>query len=428
MGPASLDEPDPVEYPPPMDKTLGALLLAALLLRGGLDLLWWVTLPGVRSLGAVSSAVILAGCAVVLITSSARIPRIWLLPAALFGALVAGASVRGPGDWIDALRWSLLYLGPLAFGAAVRIADPEPRTWVRVLLAGACLPLGLSLVLLATGQPEALVLHGYPRLVGPFKNHHNMALFASSITLLGLYAAVEERGPWRWASAVLAGGASVCLFFTYVRTCWILTLGTVALWLLFERRWIALASGAAAGALCLVTSPTLQERFSDLAHVLSGVPPADGWGAIGSSRVHIWTDSFANFSAGGWPAFALGNGLGGHMGLHKDLDPHCEYLTLLYQLGIAGPLVYLSLFGLAAWGCYQRRDRLGNLVTALVILTAATCLISNDFLGRTTFAWGLWAAIALTWTQPAERHRDRRREQQGRADPKGLRELGGHIG
>ena len=51
-----------------MDKTLGALLLAALITRGGLDLLWWAAIPGVRSLGAVVSALLIAVFVMVVLT------------------------------------------------------------------------------------------------------------------------------------------------------------------------------------------------------------------------------------------------------------------------------------------------------------------------------------------------------------------------
>jgi len=411
-----------------MDKTLGALLLAALITRGGLDLLWWAAIPGVRSLGAVVSALLIAVFVMVVGVSRSQVSRTLALPMAAFTILVAGAFTRGPGGWVDALRWSLLYLGPLAFGAAVLVARPTPKMWVRGILIAGSIPLGASLFLLASGQPHELVLHGYPRLVGPFKNHHNLAVMASGVGLVSLFGAMEERGPWRWWAVAMGIGWAVCLYFTYVRTCWILVAGSVAVWLLLEKRWTWLAVAALTAAVSLGLSPTLQERFSDIGHVLSGVPPQEGWGAIGSSRVHIWTDSFANFALGGLPSLAFGDGLGGHMGLHKDLDPHSEYLTLLYQFGVAGPVAYLWLFGAAAWGCWQRDTGLGRLVFGVVVMTGLTCIISNDFLGRTTFAWGFWAAIAMTWTNPSREGGDGRCEHQGRPDPEGLRELGGEVG
>jgi hypothetical protein len=213
-----------------------------------------------------------------------------------------------------------------------------------------------------------------------------------------------------------------------VRTCWILVAGSFALWALLEKRWTLLAVGSLTAASALAVSPTLQERFSDIAHVLSGVPPAGGWRMIGSSRVHIWTDSFAQFASGGWSSFLFGNGLGGHMNLHKDLDPHCEYLTLLYQLGLAAPLTYLWIFAAAARTAYRDPDPLGRWVTAAVLMTAATSLISNDYLGRTTFAWGLWAAIAISGANAAKNGGNGGREHEGRTDAQRLGELGRHVG
>jgi hypothetical protein len=410
-----------------MNKILGALLLFALLTRGSLDLLWWVTLPGVRSLGALVTTGIIVACAVLVGSRREHVPRSLGVPFALFGVLVIAGFGRGPGTWLDAIRWALLYLGPLIFGTAVWVVRPSPQPWIRSLLVAATVPLLASVALLIAGQPQDLVLHGYPRLLGPFKNHHNLAVFASGLCLVSGYASTQERGAWRAVAVAVGLASAICLALTYVRTCWILVGGTVALWAIFEKRWSLLAFGTLTATGALAISPTLQERFSDIAHVLSGVPPTGGWRAIGSSRVHIWTDSFAHFWAGGGLSFVWGNGLGGHMNLHKDLDPHCEYLSLLYQLGIAAPLTYLWIFAAAARASFRDQSSLGRWVTAAVIMTAATCLISNDYLGRTTFAWGLWAGVALAGANATKHSGDRRRQDERRPDAQRLGELGRHV-
>ena len=115
------------------------------------------------------------------------------------------------------------------------------------------------------------------------------------------------------------------------------------------------------------------------------------------------------------------------MNLHKDLDPHCEYLSLLYQLGIAAPLTYLWIFAAAARASFRDQSSLGRWVTAAVIMTAATCLISNDYLGRTTFAWGLWAGVALAGANATKHSGDRRRQDERRPDAQRLGELGRHV-
>jgi len=411
-----------------MDRYIGGLLLAALLVRGGLDLFWWVNLGGFSPGQVVSAALVVLfyGLAA---PSWREIPPMFGAPALVFTLLVGGACFRGPDDSVLAsVRWALLYLGPLAFGAAVITSRVRAEIWIRAILVAACVPLVWALILLAAGQPQELFLHGYHRLLGPYKNHHMLAVISSGVGSLSVYAVFREKGPWRLLGLATGIACAICLFNTYVRTSWLLIAGFVALWLVAEKRWSLVGLATALGLAAFALSPTLQDRFSDVANLVTLTPPEAGWGSLGSSRLHIWTDSFANFSVGGWSSFAFGNGLGAHMVLHKELDPHSEYLALLYQLGLAGPITYLWLFGAAAFMGLRRGTALGNYVFALAVMTAVTCLISNDFLTRVTFAWWFWAVVALAWTDPAEGLGDRRNQDQSGDDSDGLGDLGGQVG
>jgi hypothetical protein len=412
-----------------MDRYIGALLLAALLARGGLDLVWWMKLPGGVSLGAGVSAAMILAFYVIVARSWKKVPKELGIPVTLFCLLVLGASFRGPGGMnVDAVRWVFLYTGPLLFGAAVMTVRAHPERWTRAVLVAALIPVLWALILLGAGQRQELFLHGYYRLLGPFKNHHTLAVLTSGVGTVAVYAFFREKGPWKWLAVATGLGCAVALFYTYVRTSWLLVAGFVAIWLLLEKRWKLAGLGALVVVAAFLLSPTLRDRFSDVGNLLTRTAPEGGWASLGSWRVHIWTDSFQNFAAGGWSSFVFGNGLGGHMVLHKNLDPHSELLALLYQLGIAGPLVYLWLFGAAAHLSWKRRSPLGRYVIALAVMTAATCLISNDFLGRATFSWWFWAAVGLAWAEPAEGLGDGRNENHEGAPTERLHELGGDVG
>ncbi len=411
-----------------MNRNIGGVLLAVLLVRGGLDLIWWATLPGGLSVGAAVTVFLILGAGIIAGMNWRKLPRELVIPASIFAVLVLLASFRGPGGAVQSARWVLLYLGPLLFGAAVATTRDRPERWTRAVLVAALIPVIWSLFLLGAGQRRELLLHGYYRLLGPFGNHHNLAVLTSGVGSIAVYAFFRDRGPWRWLAVLTGLGSAICLYYTYVRTSWLLVAGFVAVWLLLEKRWKIVALGTLGVVAVFALSPTLRDRFSEVGNLLTLTRPDGGWGSIGSSRIHIWVDSFTSFASGGWTSFAFGNGLGGHLVLHKDLDPHSEYLTLLYQLGIAGPLTYLWLFAAAAHLAWKRGSALGRYVVALAVMTAATCLISNDFLGRVTFAWWFWAAVGLAWSEPAEDLGDGRHQDQGGDESDRLGELGREVG
>jgi hypothetical protein len=75
-------------------------------------------------------------------------------------------------------------------------------------------------------------------------------------------------------------------------------------------------------------------------------------------------------------------------------------LSLLFQLGAVGLGLWLFLYGSALRRCLAAGPR-GRLGAALLVAVLATNAISNDFLGRATLQWFVWAAVGAALAQPS---------------------------
>lgn len=410
-----------------IERAVGAWLVAALPLRVLLDL-------GPGAVGRAAAGLwgaSLVVCAVVFARSWRRHPLRW--PLGLFLVLLSQAALRTVTTAEETLRLLLLYTSPIAFGLAVGAAlDAHSGRWMlRLTACMGLIPVGLSLAALAGGQPEQHVLHGYPRLLGPYAGHHPHAVAMGALCVVGGWLVLVDRPRWtRGLGLILAVGAAICLWFTYVRTV-ALFVGLVALvGLLAARRFAWAGLLAAAALVAAVAHPTLRDRFADVFAVLTLTEPAGGWGAVGSHRFAIWSDSWQRFVDEGPIAWALGLGLGGHRTLHKALDPHNEYLTLWYQLGVLGPLAYLWMLGLAARDAWRRRGSAeGALVVGLIAAVIPTAALSNDFLPRAFLASLVWGCAGVVWAgaKLPDHGIDQGGEDDGGADPDRLGELGGDV-
>jgi len=302
-------------------------------------------------------------------------------PLLAFGAWCGVGLVRG-GD-VEALRFAAHLLVPLAWLVASEEADER---WPRWLLVAGLVPVLGSLVALGMGQPEEHVLHEVPRLHGAFRNLHGHAVAMALLACVGLWEA-SRAGGQRALGAIVGGLAGVCLLFTYVRTLW-LFVGIVAVVLLvLGRRWAVLGAGGLGAVGLVAASSRVRERFADIVSVLTLQAPDEGWGAIGSWRFRIWAESVEGFAEGPWWQWLVGRGLGEHVGLHKHLDPHNEWLSIVFQLGGVGLVLWGWLMGAAALACWRAGER-GRLGLALLVAVVLTCGISNEWLTRATLQWG----------------------------------------
>ncbi len=302
---------------------------------------------------------------------------------------------------LDAIRlWS-----PLAVYAAVRSTNLSTRQLVDALLIAGVIPLLLALAAWIAGQPEAHVVHGFPRLQGAHANPHNLGLTCALVATLAVWRAVlapPHHHRWRFALGALALAASLCMIATWVRTAWIWSLVALSVMFLQSAKPKALA-GLLLSSGALLGVPMIRARLSDVGAVLRGTPPGDGWLSLGSWRFSIWKDVTAELGALGAAGLVIGHGLGHQRWLHpKGLDPHMDLLTLIAQFGAIGLLLFLFALGAAARKSLRHPHPSGPLVLGMTAAVLITSVLSNAFLARPSLLWayaGLTAALPLA-TEP----------------------------
>jgi hypothetical protein len=362
-----------------------------------LDLTWWASI-GPLSVPQLGSVAIAGGLAWVVARgwASARTHPL-AIPLALFtGTLVLGALRATP--W-DAARYGLHLFTPVLWLLALhaRPVGEVPKAW----WWAAAIPVALSLGALLAGQPADHVLHDWPRLIGAYGNLHTHAAVMAAVaaTALPWAALTRERLP-----ALVGAGALACLALTWVRGGW-LWVGLAIVLVLLARRRVGGAAVAIGVAGALVAGVgVVRERWSDLVAIATGTPPPGGWGALGSWRVRIWTEAWTAWGSGSWADVLLGRGLGGQYGLYRYLDPHSDWLSLLFQLG---PL------GVVAWGAVvvgalrilwrsSAEDPRAAVAFGVLGASIAVAAVGNDFATRpTAVLWTFgWVGLALTGSSP----------------------------
>jgi hypothetical protein len=364
--------------PYPLPARSAAALFAVLLLPLRIvgDAAWRVALPGGLSSGQVLGGALVVGAAVAGATGLRSASRgTWVLYLAVVAALGVGA-VRAASP-ADAVTNGLHLLGPFAVWAAGRAAgDPALAVWWR---RAAWVPIVASAAALAAGQWGEVVLNGWPRLLGFYGNVHT---HAASMAVFAAAAALAWAGERRREDLAVGVFAALFLATTLVR-------GPVV-FLVVAAVVGAGSSRAVRGAVALAAALLVAlaaNRWSDVVAVATWTPPAGGWGALGSHRLHIWSDSVAAFLRGPLDDLLLGRGLGGQLGLHRHLDPHHEALSLWFQLGPLGPV----LWGAAAVGAARAaRGPWAPAARGLLAGTVALAFLGNDVLYRPTLIW--WVA------------------------------------
>jgi hypothetical protein len=278
------------------------------------------------------------------------------------------------GGTPEAVRYGLHLWVPLLWLLASERAHSK---WPRLVLIVGLLPIGWSLLALAQGQPGDHVLDGLPRLHGGYRNLYGHAVAMAALAVLGAWQAqrTEDKRRWRRLGALVGVLACVALLFTWVRTSWSFVAIGVGALLVFRQHWRALAGWLMGFAALMALSSPL-------------------WGSVGSWRGHIWLESLYAFAAGPWWTWVVGRGLGEHVGLHEGLDPHNEYLSILFQLGVVGLVLWMWLMGAAMWVCLQA-GRSGRLGAALLLAVLLTCAMSDAWLTRATLQWVTFGAVGL---------------------------------
>ncbi|MEC8424233.1 MAG: O-antigen ligase family protein, partial [Myxococcota bacterium] len=403
------------------------------LVRILMDLLWWI--PGsVGSLNIMEmytgGATVLAGALMVLhIRRSERHPA--LLPFLLYALVLTVGGLRNLEVRTGAEIFAR-YLSPfiVMFVITAQLDSREKRRRFVVATTVVCtIPVSISLFHLADGQQYRFFLQGYYRLIGGYMNLHPHALSMVIIAALaGWWSLQATDRRLQLAFLAYAGAATVCLYFTYVRT-GIIALGiftVVLLWMTGRRRTLALGI-VAAGAFVALT-PSMQDRFKDIAAILFPDDAIMDQAKIGSGRFRIWTAAIEGYLSQPFSDILLGLGIGKHFLLTREafnpyapakggfIDTHSDYLTMTFQVGPVATVSYITMQGMVAWTSLQvwRRspDRFSRQFAAfslaLVCGASAANVLSNAFINRITQSWVLWGTAGLTFAEYLQLEREGR--------------------
>jgi len=399
-------------------------LFVVFCLRALLDLLWWIpgTIAGLNMMQLFSAAVF------VLVTTQLflDLKRLQSHPCfkllLMYVVLMTIAVLRCENILanVDSI---VRYISPLMLFFMVSIHFDKERyrfnllKWIAII---GIVPLTLSLFHFATGQMGSVELHGYNRLLGGYKNLHNMALM--TLFFVTIYVFWLGRAPHKFARLVFGGMVllvTFTLYKTYIRT-GLLGLGVfITVFLVAYKKYRTLGGVLVGGIIFILLDPSMQDRFGDLSLMFDTDRVALDKRKLGSGRWGIWTMSFGKYMDQSPWDLILGLGLGGQRGMtidwvrlfhtkNRTLDPHNDMLLLLFQLGPFGVMIYLGfqvqviryalkLRNAAAASPFARS--LAVYVIALTIMVLVTNSVSNSFVHRTSPGWYYWCICGLMFAQ-----------------------------
>ncbi len=415
-------------------------LLAAIVFRVFLDILWWVPFEvgGLNLSQIFSGAVFAMLVAIVLLRIRAlrhHPAAPWALAMLALLTLATARAIELSADIDILVRYLTTPLMILA--AAVVFDSPAQRRRLIFLVAmAAVVPVLQSGSQLVLGVGD-YVLHGYRRLLGGYQNIHNHALVMLCFSML--FIAVFQSAPRRvvrWSALVLVGISVVAIYFTYTRTGllgWAVSLLTV---LLVQGRFRLVGASVLAGSIFVLFDADVQDRFGDLLAVFDPDVVSTDRQALGSGRWGLWSWSMQEYLNRPVGDVLMGLGLGGHRlttldwsrAFHRvglTLDPHNDYLLLLYQMGPLGVLVYLgmcwvtfreSVF-LARKGVDAWTRSFGAAVAGLTVGVLVTNAVSNSFIHRSAPGWYYWCFAGLVIAEAVQLRAGLRAEARAKARP-----------
>jgi O-antigen ligase len=399
-------------------------LFAVFVLRAVLDLLWWIpgTLLGLNMLQLFSASVFVL-VSTQLFLELKRVQNHPCFKLMLVYLLLMGIATVRCDDIPRNVDSIVRYTSPLFLLLMVSLYFDEERHRIRLLQLIAVvglLPLTVSVYHYTTGQMGAYELHGYSRLLGGYKNLHNMALM--TLFFITLYVFWFSRARNLFGALVLTGIIGVScfvLFQTYIRTgmLGLAVFGTA--YLVVLRRYRTLGVLGFIAVAFLVTNISMQDRFSDLMLVFDTENISLDKRRLGSGRWGIWTMSMREYLGGSPWNLILGAGLGGQRAMtldwvklfhskHITLDPHNDMLLLLYQIGPIGVLTYLGFQWqvfrhardlLRGPGTSRLDNALGAFGISLTVMVLVTNCVSNSFVHRTSPGWYYWCIAGLIFAQ-----------------------------
>jgi len=334
--------------------------------------------------------------------------HLWLFVAYAIG-LVSGVHLHGLSGLEEGMR-EVFRIGSV-LGAFLMVLwwignDPERyrRGW-RLVVAGAVLPVGLSLWQMVTWTGN-LEVAGINRLKGTFGHPNTLGPYLVPFILFLVGGMVYHRRAGLTWRLLLAGGLSVLLALTYSRTAiLILATGLLALPVLHARRLgaRALVRGAVVIIVFLVvtwpiTSRLVADRFAGLRF---------GSEALEAARTGETENSleWRLMNWGGLIALGLdhpytGNGLNMTTTLNPLTDyatgipytSHDDFVRVFFECGLVGLGAYV-LYGilLALWALRQARE--ARAVDAPSAFAVAAALIAMFFATAGTPEFGTQTAV-----------------------------------
>lgn len=415
-------------------------LLAAIVFRVFLDILWWVPFTvGGLNLSQIFSGAVFAMLVIIVLL---RAPKLKEHPAAKWAFAMIGlltlATARAIELSADVDILVRYYTTPLMLLATVQVFDTAAirRRLVWLMSVAALVPIGQSMYQLAAGASD-YVLHGYLRLLGGYQNIHNHALVMMCFSLLFLaWYQAGQRWWVRYGALAVAGACTVAIYYTYTRTGLLGWAVSVLAVLLVQKRYNLVGAAVLLGSIFVLMDPDVQARFADLLAVFDPNVESVDRRALGSGRWGLWSWSMAEYLSFPVADVLMGLGLGGHRLTTLDwsrsfsrvgltLDPHNDYLLLLYQMGPLGVVVYLGMLWVsfyAAWYVARNAQDLwarsyGAAVAGLSVGVLVTNGVSNSFLHRSAPGWYYWCFAGIVLAEYVEVRRQVLARQKERARP-----------
>lgn len=399
-------------------------LFAVFGLRAVLDLLWWIpgTLLGLNMLQLFSAAIFLL-VATQMLLELKRVQRHPCFKIMLVYFLLMTIATLRSDDIFRNLDSIVRYTSSFILMFMVTVyfdREHHRRRLLQLIAIVALIPLAVSLYHYATGQMGGYELHGYSRLLGGYKNLHNMALMTLFFT--SLYVFWFSRAPHIFGAVLallLMFASAFLLYQTYTRTGLLGLVVFCGTYLFVLRRYRTLGVIGFLGVVFLLSNAAMQDRFADVLLIFDTDNISLDKRRLGSGRWGLWTMSVTEFWSGSPWDLILGAGLGGQREMthdwvklfhskHITLDPHNDMLLLLFQIGPFGVLAYLALQlvvfrharDLLRGPETTRFDKaLGAYGMSLTVMVFVTNSVSNSFVHRTSPGWYYWCICGLIFAQ-----------------------------
>jgi len=321
-----------------------------------------------------------------------------------------------PGDAIKLYLSLLTYFCSFLVGIHLASSPGGHRLPLRVVVLSSLIPVGISLIMLATGWSfgVAAEMDDIPgaeggRFAGPFTHPNIMAFYLLLNVALVLYlwrTSEVKNFVTKFAAPTYLALLVVLLLLTKTRSAW------GACFLLFflygsfiERRFLLVL---VLGMLLSTLLPSVRERLVDLtegnAYVQYAKLNSYAW------RVLIWTEGLSYMEpvkylfGYGFEAFKFFSLTFFSMAGSRMWGAHSVYVEVFFELGLVGLLAFAWLLLALVWQMGAKalkRDLLAALGVLLVFCYALICYSDNIF-GYLVFNVYFWLAMGGIFGKAAE--------------------------